>query len=419
MGMTRRDFMFRGAMGTGVALLSGCKTPLISEPRLMNPCATHLPPELAGHPLVMQAWEGLNPDLVWDAHVHLAGIGDSDSGIEVSRRMMSPVFPAQYVQRLFYMNAGCVHKSDDSVDLSYVARIHNLMKYMPEGFRVMLFAFDRTYTPQGEPRPDATALYVPNQYARDVARTLTGRAEWVCSVHPYREDAIEALEWARAEGARAVKWLPPAMGIDPSSPRCADFYDALVRLRLPLITHVGEELAVVGAGRPVWGNPLKLRPALDRGVTVVMAHCASIGEDIDLDKGEDGPRVESFSLFRRLMQESHYHGILYGDISAVTQRNRPDEVMQELLEREEWQDRLLFGSDYPLPGVLPLTSPVLLARSGLLDPEAVHTITELRRYNPILFDFVLKRHLSSRGQQFGKQVFETRRVFDSVLQAAG
>lgn len=413
--MTRRNFILRAGAGAGTLLLAGCKTPLISEPRLLNPCATVLPPELAGHPLVMSAWEGLRPERVWDAHVHLAGIGDTDSGIEVSRRMMNPVFPAQYAQRLFYMNAGCVHKSDDYVDPSYVARIQNLMKYMPEGFKVMLFALDRTYAPDGSARRNETALYVPNSYARDVARSMPDRAEWVCSVHPYREDALEALAQAKQQGAKAVKWLPPAMGINPSSPRCDAFYDALIRHNLPLITHVGEEMAVVGAGRPVWGNPLMLRRALDKGVKVIMAHCASTGEDTDLDQGDDGPRVESFSLFRRLMNEPHYEGVLLGDISAITQRNRKHEVIAELLEQDAWHERLLFGSDYPLPGVLPLTSPVLLARAGLLDADAVQTITELRRYNPILFDLVLKRHLNSRGKQFPASVFETRRFFELDL----
>ena len=52
--------------------------------------------------------------------------------------------------------------------------------------------------------------------------------EWVASIHPYRTDALEALEQAKRDGARAVKWLPSAMGIDPASPRCDRFYRASV-----------------------------------------------------------------------------------------------------------------------------------------------------------------------------------------------
>ncbi len=37
-----------------------------------------------------------------------------------------------------------------------------------------------------------------------------------------------------------------------------------------------------------FGNPLLLRRALDAGVRVVVAHCGSMGEDRDLDRGENG-----------------------------------------------------------------------------------------------------------------------------------
>ena len=73
---------------------------------------------------------------------------------------------------------------------------------------------------------------------------------------------MAALEQAKAEGARAVKWLPSAMGIDPASPLCDDFYRTLARLDLPLISHAGTENAVHGVGRSELGNPLKLRRPL-------------------------------------------------------------------------------------------------------------------------------------------------------------
>ena len=76
---------------------------------------------------------------------------------------------------------------------------------------------------------------------------------------------------AAGHGARAVKWLPPAMGIDPASARCDRFYAAAARLGLALLTHAGEEKAVHGAAEHGFGNPLKLRRALldiQRGTAV-------------------------------------------------------------------------------------------------------------------------------------------------------
>ena len=84
----------------------------------------------------------------------------------------------------------------------------------------MLLAFDQVHDAGGQARPEASAFHVPNAYARTVAARYPNEIEWAASVHPYRADAVEALDAAVAGGALAVKWLPNAMGIDPASPRC-------------------------------------------------------------------------------------------------------------------------------------------------------------------------------------------------------
>ena len=407
--MNRRRFILGAA---AAATLLGAGGTALARRTLWNPCRASLPPDIASHEIVRAAWQGLDPAQVWDCHAHLAGIGDGGSGVTITPRMLSPLHPTEYFQRLFYLNAGCAHEAPGRVDQSYVERLHNLADGMHTGFKLMLLAFERTHDEHGQARPELTAFHIPNAYARDVARAHPAYFEWACSIHPYRPNCVEALEAAARDGARAVKWLPPAMGIDPSSPACDRFYTALARLDLPLITHAGEEKAVHGAGQPAWGNPLRLRRALDHGVRVVIAHCASLGEDVDEDKGSAGPRVSSFSLFSRLMGEQRYAGLLFGDISAINLRNRDLGVIRHLLEREDWHPRLLFGTDYPLPGILPLVSARQLAREKLLDPAAVPVLETLREHNPLLFDFVLKRHLRSGHRHFAPGVFETRHFFD-------
>ncbi|MCB1906618.1 MAG: amidohydrolase family protein [Rhodocyclaceae bacterium] len=381
------------------------------RPRLINPCHAALSAELAAHPLVAAAWSGLDPARVWDCHVHLAGVGDGGSGIRVTPRMLRPWHPLEYVQRLFYMNAACVDDAPGRVDDSFVERLQGLMADMPAGFKLMLYAFEQAHDRAGLPLPGQTSLHVPDGWARRVARAAPQAFEWVCSIHPYRADAIATLAAAAADGARAVKWLPQAMAIDPADAACDRFYDALARLDLPLITHAGEEWAVQGAGPPDWGNPLRLRRALDRGVRVVLAHCASLGELADLDRGGAAPSIASFELFARMMDEPRARSRLYGDLSAVVFRNRDPGVVRRLIETEDWHDRLLFGSDYPLPGVVPLTAPSSLAAAGLLDLDAVDVLERLQLFNPLLFDLVLKRALRSGGSALPAGVFETRRVF--------
>jgi predicted TIM-barrel fold metal-dependent hydrolase len=329
--------------------------------------------------------------------------------------MNSAFNPAQYARRLFFLNAGCAYGAEgEGVDRAYVRRMLNLSDGLRGGAKLLLFAFDRCYGEDGKPDAERTAFYVPDAYARETARQHPRVFEWAASIHPYRADCVAALEEAKRGGARAVKWLPAAMGMDPASGRCDRFYEALARLGLPLISHAGEERAVLGNDIQEFGNPLRLRRALDAGVRVVIAHCASMGQDRDLDQGENGPIVDSFLLFARLFGEKRYEKNLFGDISAMTQVNRAGPALASVIERDEWHPRLLNGSDYPLPGIMPIYSVDYLVSLGLVAEAARPVLQEIRSHNPLLFDFVLKRQLRSNGKALPGSVFETRAFFDPL-----
>lgn len=374
---------------------------------LHNPClAAELPPALAEHPLVVSAREGVDSRKLWDCHVHLIGTGEGGSGIWLNPQLGSPWHPMRTLQRRFFLNASCVREGPGA-DGDFIRRLLALRPGLGEGSRLMLLAFDYHYDAGGRRREALSSFHVPNTYAAAIAAQHPDAFEWIASVHPYREDALEALEWAAAQGARAVKWLPPAMGMDPSAKRCDAYYDTLIRLNLPLLTHGGDEQAVHRGASAALGNPLLLRRPLERGVRVIVAHCASLGVSHDLDRGLKGGRETSFRLFARLMDEASYEGRLFGDISAVPQVNRAPQALIPLLQREDWHGRLLHGSDYPLPGVVPLFSLPQLCRLGLLDAAMVPVLAQLRCHNPLLFDFVLKRSLRWRGRGFAASVFET------------
>lgn len=52
---------------------------------IWNPClASPLPPRLAKHELMQAAWENLDAAQLWDSHVHLVGVGDSERSIYVN-----------------------------------------------------------------------------------------------------------------------------------------------------------------------------------------------------------------------------------------------------------------------------------------------------------------------------------------------
>jgi mannonate dehydratase len=403
--VNRRHFL--GALGAA-GVVAGCDFSLADG--VFNACGARLPERLRTHALVAAAWRGLDAGAVWDAHCHVFGNGDSGSGLWINPAMERIWQPQQYLQRLFYLNAGCVHDSPGHVDASVVDRLLNQCEAMPAGFHAILFAFDWARDEAGRPVRERSTFFVPDDYAAGLAARFPAHFEWAASIHPHDPAALDRLDAAAAGGARAVKWLPTAQGIDPASARCDRFYRKLADLRLPLITHAGDERAVRGFGEDL-GNPLRLRRPLDAGVRVVVAHCASLGIGRDLDAGGT-TTVSNFDLFARLMDEPQYTRNLAGDISAVTQGNRM-EVVATLLARGHWHARLLNGSDYPLPGVLPLISLPALVERGLLDPAAVAPLKEIRDHNALLFDFVLKRSLVNNGAGFARSVFETRPFFVS------
>ncbi len=407
--MKRRNLLFAGLATAGLTV-GGAWLWRNFDGRLRNPCGAALPAEITDSEIWQRIWDGLEPARIWDVHTHVAGLGHGNTGIWVNPDTLTWRHPLRRAQIGFYFNAACVENNPD-VDVAYSDRLVAMTESLPPRMKLMLLAYDWHRGGDGEPIREHSTFFVPNRHVRNLVRQHPQRFEWMASIHPYRKDALARLEWAAEQGARAVKWLPPGQGMDPLSPRCDAFYRKLVQLKLPLLTHAGLEKAVHGGDTQKLGNPLRLRRPLDLGVTVIVSHCASLGEGEDLDRGNGAPRVANFEFFKRLMGERDYEGRLYGDISAVLQINRQPRVLKTLLSERAWQDRLLQGSDYPLPGVMPLISLHRLIADGLLDKRWQQPLQLIRGYNPVLFDFAVKRLLAWRGHSFDPRVFETRRVF--------
>ena len=362
--------------------------------------------------LLARCWEGINPAMLWDVHTHLLGNGDSGSGCRLNPVMDQWWHPVELLRKRVIMDAAQARPAEGgSLDRAYVQRLRQLADDFPPGARWLLYAFDEALDAQGRPRSDWTTFHTPDAYAEAMSAARPERFGWVASIHPYRPDALARLARARAGRAVAIKWLPSSMAIDLRDARLRPFYDALAAHRTPLIVHCGEEHAVPGAGREDLGNPLLLREPLRHGVRVIAAHCASLGRALDLDRPR--PRREpAFALFARLMDEADGRERLLGDVSAVFQFNREPEVWHTLLQREDWHERLLHGSDYPLPAVRPLHRLGRLVDAEVLSPRDVAPLEALRAQNPLLFDFALKRRVRWQGRGFSPRVFASARHFE-------
>jgi len=403
--MSRRQFLQSlGAVGLSGLSYAGYR--LWPDAGINNPYLTGLPSSLNDHPLMRQIWSGIDPYQVWDSHVHIVGTGDSNSGIWFNPNMDSWAHPALKIQKNFYENGACADPI--KIDVSAIERLIHLSSEMPLGYKSILFAFDWFHNPDGKPNKENSIFYIPNSYAAEVAKQHTQHFEWVASIHPYRQDAVDALVQAKEQGARAIKWLPSGMGIDPASPKCDTFYQKAADLNMPIITHTGRESAVQG-GDQNHGNPLRLRRGLDQGVRIILAHCASDGDDEDFDNGNK--RISSLDLFARLMDTPDYKVLAYGEISAITLINHAWAI-RKVLERSDWHHRLINGSDYPLPAIMPLINTKQLHQKGLLESEHLPFLQALKTVNPLMFDFAVKRLIQYNGVSFNQHIFETRRIFD-------
>ena len=67
--------------------------------------------------------------------------------------------------------------------------------------------------------------------------------------------------------------------------------------------------------------------------------------------------------------------------------------LHTVLERADLHGRLVNGSDYPLPAVNILIRTRPLVKEGYLTSAEGDSLKEIYDYNPLLFDFVLKRTL--------------------------
>jgi predicted TIM-barrel fold metal-dependent hydrolase len=387
--------------------LAGCAviaTPIAGgASRPSDEAAAELSPEARA--LVDRAFDGINREKQLDIHVHIAGLGSGHTGCCVNPQMRSGFHPIKRLQFQVYLRAAGVRHLEDA-DREYVERLVDRMRGAPVHGRCRILAFDRRYHRDGRVDEARSEFYVPNDYVLRLADEYPDVFLPTISVHPYRTDALEELERGAKRGATMVKWLPNSMGIDPSDPLCDAYYDKMRELGLILLSHGGEEKAVDAAEDQRLGNPLLLRRALDRGVRVIVAHCAGLGENVDLDDPKRGT-LPNFQLFLRLMDEEKYRGLVFGEISAVTQANRYGESLAVLLRRRDLQPRLVNGSDYPLPAINLLFRTGSLESAGFLSKEERKSLNEIYELNPLLFDFVLKRtvHAPGGGERFPASMF--------------
>ncbi len=268
--------------------------------------------------------------MIYDIHVHVAGFGSDASG-----NYLSPGFQKSLAFRSFSRRLGI---SAETVQSDCDHRIASrILGWLDDSNidRAVLLAFDAAYDENGTRDLKHTRMVTDNDFVADLA-DVHEKVLFGASIHPYRRDALTQLERLIERGACLVKWIPSAQNIRPEDPRCFPFYEMLARHRIPLLCHAGTEHTLRAFPNSL-NDPRRLTAALERGVTVIAAHC--------------GTRIFLYdrSYFGAWQTMALQHRDLWGDISAFGLITRIWRL--RWLLKSSVVSKLLFGSDFPVPAM--------------------------------------------------------------------
>jgi len=274
---------------------------------------------------------------VIDIHVHFGAPKDPVSGCFWSEKFEET--PAYWFMRLM---SGSLFKklTIENIKEKLIEDINKSKKVT----KCILLAMDKVYDENGNRKDNETHLYVPNSYIIDLSRN-NDRILFGASVHPYRKDWKDQLDLCINNGALLCKWIPSSQQIDPSNKKCIPFYVTLANHKLPLLIHSGPEYSIPTSNSNFkeMNNPKYLRTALEIGVSVIIAHCSlPYFGMLDIEYLDD--LEEYYKLFDEAIAKDWK---LYSDVSALATPLRNTFIPD--IKAKIPSDRLLFGSDYPLP----------------------------------------------------------------------
>ena len=211
------------------------------------------------------------------------------------------------------------------------------------------------------PSPDLMGFsHRVNEYVAEYCRAAPERLVPMGGVHPrFAEDAAAEVRRAAELGVRALKLNPPHMAVEPNAylhglGALRAVYEEAERLRLPVMIHTGT--SVFPGARSRAGEPIAVDDvAVDfPELTIILAHG---GRPLWME--------QAFFLVRRFPQ-------VYMDVSSIP----PKAALRYFPRLLEVADKVLYGSDWPAPGVRSMAENLRAFRSLDLPAEALTKILD-------------------------------------------
>jgi hypothetical protein len=186
------------------------------------------------------------------------------------------------------------------------------------------------------PSPDLMGFtHRVNDYVAEYCAAAPDRLIPMGGVHPrFSEDAAGEVRRAAERGVRALKLHPCHMAVEPNAylhglDALRALYEEAQRLKLPVMIHTGT--SIFPGARSRAGEPMAVDDvAVDfPELTLILAHG---GRPLWME--------QAFFLVRRFPK-------VYMDVSSIP----PKAILRYFPRLAEVADKVLYGSDWPSPGV--------------------------------------------------------------------
>ena len=171
------------------------------------------------------------------------------------------------------------------------------------------------------------------------------------SVNPNRKDALNLIEKYHKMGFKGGKLLHSYWETDLNDKRYEPYFRLLSELGLPLVIHVGDENSL--ASNKALESIEQLKSPLNLGCRIVCAHMGASSDGV-LSMFSRDPEKLGANYFTLLRWLREFDG-LYADVSALLCINKA-RILSHLKTQTQIHDKILFGTDFPVPFSVILSS---------------------------------------------------------------
>lgn len=214
--------------------------------------------------------------------------------------------------------------------------------------KACLFGVDSRFDAWGREIDRDRTVCTSNEDVLEVSRRHPEQFIPFFSVNPRRPDALALIDHYLEQGCRGAKFLQNYWGLDCSDESLLPYYEKLAQKGIPLIIHIGSEYTIDSDAR--YERPDMLALPLAAGVTVIAAHMGlgRVNHKLRLWRNFSKNPQHFDSDYFHLLELLQTHDNLYADISAILAPMRA-RALRHLSEQTPAHEKILFGTDYPVP----------------------------------------------------------------------